>query len=387
MSTGIGRRIAAVVVVLGLLTVPVAAAGVDGFTQEQVDADTIVLDVDIQTDGDAQWAVSYRTRLDDENTTAAFERLREDIRTNESTYIDEFGGRMNQTVATASNATGREMAVENLTVSARTEALPQEYGVVTYRFRWTNFARVDGDQLRAGDAVAGLFLDSESTLRMHWPEGDELTSVGPTPDRRDTRTVAWDGRLDFGNDEPSLVVTKSSAVTRTETTGTQEPDGDGNAWLLVLATVLAVSGVVAVLWANRRYGFTDGAVPPDSERDTVESDDAMAATGDQQQADETLDTNDGLPPELLSNEERVLALLDGNDGRMKQQQVAERLDWTAAKTSQVISGLREDDELVTFRIGRENVVTLPDVDLADDISGDDEDDSPGPNDGATDDER
>jgi len=151
--------------------------------------------------------------------------------------------------------------------------------------------------------------------------------------------------------------------------------------------VLAVGGVVAVLWANRRYGFTDGAVPPDSERDTVESDDATAATGDQQQADEILDTNDGLPPELLSNEERVLALLDGNDGRMKQQQVAERLDWTAAKTSQVISGLREDDELVTFRIGRENVVTLPDVDLADDISGDDEDDSPGPNDGATDDER
>jgi hypothetical protein len=80
-------------------------------------------------------------------------------------------------------------------------------------------------------------------------------------------------------------------------------------------------------------------------------------------------------------------VLDYNDGRMKQQQVAERLDWTAAKTSQVISGLREDDELVTFRIGRENVVTLPDVDLADDISGDDEDDSPGPNDGATDDER
>ncbi|PSP95831.1 hypothetical protein BRC91_00600 [Halobacteriales archaeon QS_4_62_28] len=357
MSTGIGRRVVATVVVLGLLVVPVAGAGVDGFTQEQVDADTIVLAVYIQADGDAQWAVSYRTRLDDDNTTDAFESLQADIRTNESTYTSEFGGQMNRTVDTASNATGREMAVENLTVSARTEALPQEYGVVTYRFRWTNFAQIDGEQLRAGDAVAGLFLDSESTLRMHWPEGYERTSVGPTPDRRDTRSVVWDGRLDFGTDEPSLVVTRSSAVSQTGTAAPQEPDGDGNARLLVLATVLAAGGVVAVLWANRRYGFAGGTVPAGSEPGSVESD-------------------DGPPPELLSNEERLLAVLDDNNGRMKQQQVADRLDWTAAKTSQVISGLREDDELATFRIGRENVVTLPGVDIADDV-GDDEGESAG----------
>jgi uncharacterized membrane protein len=72
----------------------------------------------------------------------------------------------------------------------------------------------------------------------------------------------------------------------------------------------------------------------------------------------------GSPPdELLSNEERVLQLLRENGGRMKQKQVAEQLDWTAAKTSQVVGDLREDEEVDAFRLGRENVLTLPDVDI------------------------
>ena len=79
-----------------------------------------------------------------------------------------------------------------------------------------------------------------------------------------------------------------------------------------------------------------------------------------------MDDTDETPPEaLLSNEEQVLKLLRDNGGRIKQQRVASELDWTAAKTSQVIGGLREDGDLETFRIGRENVVTLPGTDLTD----------------------
>jgi len=50
---------------------------------------------------------------------------------------------------------------------------------------------------------------------------------------------------------------------------------------------------------------------------------------------------------------------------MKQKEVADRLDWTAAKTSQVVSDLRDDGKVEAFRLGRENVLTLPDVDLED----------------------
>jgi hypothetical protein len=47
---------------------------------------------------------------------------------------------------------------------------------------------------------------------------------------------------------------------------------------------------------------------------------------------------------------------------MKQKAVAEQLGWTDAKTSQVTKKLRENDELEGFRLGRENVLSLPEDD-------------------------
>ena len=202
MSTARRRRATVLALVVALLVVPVAGGQLGGLAQEQVDPDTVVLQVELQADGDASWAVHYRTRLDDDNTTAAFESLQADVSADPTAYTADFGDRMNRTIATTENATGREMALRNLTVATETEALPQEYGVVTYRFEWTNFAAVEGDQLRAGDALSGLYLDEESTLRIDWPAGYERTSVDPSPTRSDEQTVAWDGRLDFESDEP-----------------------------------------------------------------------------------------------------------------------------------------------------------------------------------------
>ncbi|MFB6198569.1 MAG: helix-turn-helix transcriptional regulator, partial [Halobacteriaceae archaeon] len=68
------------------------------------------------------------------------------------------------------------------------------------------------------------------------------------------------------------------------------------------------------------------------------------------------------PEELMSNEEKVIQLLEENGGRVKQQTIYEELGWTEAKTSQVLSGMREDGQVEVFRIGRENVVRLPEED-------------------------
>jgi hypothetical protein len=59
---------------------------------------------------------------------------------------------------------------------------------------------------------------------------------------------------------------------------------------------------------------------------------------------------------------------------MKQKRVAEELDWTAAKTSQVVTGLRDEGDLDGFRLGRENVLSLPDYDATTDDAETDGDD-------------
>jgi len=62
---------------------------------------------------------------------------------------------------------------------------------------------------------------------------------------------------------------------------------------------------------------------------------------------------------LLSDEERVLALLRENGGRMKQADIVDATDWSNAKVSQLLSGMADDGAVEKLRIGRENLITLP----------------------------
>ncbi|MFC7172555.1 hypothetical protein ACFQL0_02580 [Haloplanus litoreus] len=182
-----GRVVAAVVAVLILsaATPGIGAVAPTGTSppqidvgpsfQQGVDTDSVRLIVSVDRNGSASWTVQYWTRLDDENTTAAFESLQADIREDPDNFSDRFASRMRSTVATAENSTGREMDASDFRVSAETRT-PPEYGVVTYTFRWDGFAAVDGDSLRVGDAIEG----SSST------SGRDSSSSGPrtTPPRR-----------------------------------------------------------------------------------------------------------------------------------------------------------------------------------------------------------
>ena len=345
-----GRTAGTLVVVfvaIALLVPTVTGVGFGGLGQQSVDADVVVMTADVGPDGAADWTVAYRIRLDDDNATQAFEDLRADIQANPSAYTDRFESRMQGTAGAAENATGREMAVGNVTVSAREETFGQTYGVITYRFQWTNFAAVSGDRIEIGDALSGLFLDSETSLTVRWPAEYQADSVAPQADERENASVTWRGQQTFGENEPRVVV------------GSQDAAGgeDGSNGPLV-GDLLTLVGIAAWAYALRRYGVLGSGEPAEPPASMAEPDDSEAkpATG--------TDADAGTPPaELLSNEEQVLQLLDSNGGRLKQQQVAGELDWTDAKTSQVIGGLRDEDKVETFRIGRENVVTLPDTDV------------------------
>lgn len=333
-----------VITVVVTLVAPTGAVESDasGNAAAQVDPDSVLLRASLQSDGTADWTVEYRIRLDDENATAAFESLREDIRANRSEFEAQFADRMRPTVEAGENATGRAMAITDVSVTTSRQTLGQEYGVVTYSFVWTGFARVNGSRLAAGDALAGLFLDSETSLTIEWPATYHVVRVRPSPSETDNRSVTWAGRLNFAADEPVLVVAAGPAPSpTTEGTGPVDGGGDGG----VSTAMLAVAGLVIVTalgaagWlVARRRGQPSGAA---AESESVAS----------------------TPTDLLSNEERVLQLLSDHGGRMKQQRVADELEWTDAKTSQVVSNLREDDEINSFRLGRENVLTLPDHDL------------------------
>ena len=346
-SDGI-RRTAALALVVFLVAVPTAASAAPFVDGAQVDPDNVLLRVSLHEDGSATWQVEYRVLLEDENATEAFESLEADIDANTSEYASRFGDRMRRTVASAENATGRDMDVRNVSVRTTRTSLfgpDREYGVVVYSFEWAGFAVVDGDRIEAGDAITGLFLDEQTRMILSWPTAYGLVQTSPGADETRENAVVWDGRLDFGGDEPRVVV--STAADDSPTTSVPGGSGPGDERDTPLAIVLLVSlGAVAALgvagWLFvQRSGVGVGS----------------AVAGDDDDGD---DGDAGPPEDLLSNEERVLRLLEEHDGRMKQQQVASELDWTDAKTSQVVGDLRDDGDVEVFRLGRENVLTLPD---------------------------
>ncbi|MFB6250866.1 MAG: hypothetical protein ABEI27_04120 [Halobellus sp.] len=393
---------------IGATTPSASAQPTDTVAQTGINPDDVSMRIELRPNGDAVWAIDYRVQLDSNETTDAFLSLREDIGANESRYTSQFRNRMASTAATAENATGREMTIRNVSVTATRQQLPQDYGVVTYTFVWTNFSVVDSGTLRAGDALAGLFLDSETSLQFAWPEGYALESVQPEPTdtRRGSRIVVWGGPLEFGPSEPSLTVSEEAAPATAGSAPTTTPadagllgSSPGLVVALVLALIVAVAGGY-LYWRRDRspapgivatrggpeaaaaastVGNADSpdasedepaatsgdsgetpattagsAVATDSEAADADEDDSTAASGP-----------DTLPweNELLSNQERVLALVEHKGGRMKQQEVAQTLDWTDAKTSQVVRKMRDAGELDAFRLGRENVLVLPDEGL------------------------
>jgi hypothetical protein len=298
---------------------------------------------------------------------------------------------MERTVATAENATGREMGVENVSVSTSTQELGSEYGngygFVTYRFEWTGFAAVDDGSLSVGDALAGLYLDEGTRLVVAWPDQYEAETVAPSADERRESAAVWTGPLDFAAGEPRVVAAPAGGDLPTSaiavgagllavTVGVAwwRRNGHGNVNVNGEGVVDAGSDDAAAGGVVTDAGTGTGAVSDDRAADGEEAPPAgggAAAEGaegtdaDGPDADE----DEEVPLELLSPEERVLRVVRERGGRMKQQEVVSELDWSAARTSQVVGSLRESGELETFRLGRENVLKLPEEDL---IEGDDE---------------
>ena len=352
--------LAVIVVVLAAATAGVTpAAGQTGLIAQQtaVEADDVRITVTLAEDGSAEWELAFRSVLETDDEEAAFKSLQSDIADDPAAYTDPFAERIRRTVATAENTTNRGMAADSFSVDTETQSLGREYGIVTYRFTWEDFAATTDDELRAGDAIDGFFLDDQTRLRVQWPDGYTIDSVSPDADERPDNAAVWDGEsTDFVTGEPRIVVAAGGS-------------GLTPGMLIGIIIVILLAGVGG--WFYQRRDSDDQPPATTAATNTDTTTDADTDPSHTEPAAETATTtaataDDEPDPELLSNEEQVLRLLDEHGGRMKQKQVIEELDWTDAKTSKVVSGLREDGQIDSFRIGRENVLTYPDKTLTDD---------------------
>ncbi|QSX00919.1 DUF7343 domain-containing protein [Haloterrigena alkaliphila] len=313
------------------------------------DADEIHIDVYVQENGSARFVVDYRF----ENVSGGeWESLREDVESNPGTYAASEERRWNEELAEGNNQTEREMTIENVSVATDTSSAPRELGHVRVTFDWTKFAYVQLNQIQVENSLLGFTFPSDTSLQINAPEGYEIDEATPEPEGGDEQSVYWLSDGDpFSSDPPMVLMIEESneSASSSPESDVESDGGSSPLWLVVPAAVVLLASAGAVGWWLRR----------------VHGDDATtdAPAGDAVATGPTPATDSSAPPrELLSNEERVLRLLEDRGGRIKQQEVVSELDWTEAKTSQVVSGLREDGEIDVFRIGRENVLALPEED-------------------------
>ena len=328
--------------VAALLVVLVAAAGP---AAGQPGAESTVLHVALEPDGDARWTISARFALDGENASAAFQRLAEE-------YVDGEADALNvdpfrEAAALASESTGREMAVVDVD---RAASQGNETGELRLSFTWTNFTRVTdgGDRLALGDAFrtpsGGTWLPrlgEGQSLVIELPEAFVVQSTSRPLDNGSIRVT---GPATFQPGEPSATLDRGGV----ETPNTPD-DGLGVPAALTAGAAVAVLLIGAYALYRRRRDEADDEPPAPAPATEPAADDAEAASA---AADE----------ELLSDEERVLRLLRAEGGRMKQVDIVDATDWSNAKVSQLLSSMAEDGRVEKLRIGRENLISLPDED-------------------------
>jgi len=359
---------------------------------EPINASTTMW-IELGDGGDAHWNVSLITTLPDQEAVDSFEELAASFEADETDVLSPTTFR--RYVYIADNSTSRDMG---LTDVERSATRTNDTGRLELSFTWENFGRRDGSTVHVADAFTGsdgLWLQgltADQRLVVSVPQSFDITSA---PKGYTNRTIQWAGPTEFEpadfeitydvNPSPTTTTpdptttrstpspTPSSTTESTVTTGTG-PVQDGGIPPLAIVTAVIVAAAVGV------YLFRNGGDLP-TPSSSIDGD---GATGDDQPvesttapptdsgdddaatdapADSETDADDDQPPldrELLSDEEYVEALLERNDGRMKQANIVTETGWSNAKVSQLLSAMAEEGRVEKLRIGRENLISFPD---------------------------
>lgn len=345
--------------VLGALHLGPAIAVAETPSPESGEEPWLVYDVALEDDGTAHWNISAHFPVETTEEQEAFDSIAAAFEADDG---DEYLSVDPYVVAAGEleDDLDRPMTVHETNRSVNQS---HDVGVLWVTFEWSGFAQATNETVTVGDVFATTdrpwlsTLNENEQLRIHAPDGYLVESSGMPVSER---TVWMDGPADLGTDE-------LSAVFRAERTGGDEdpPDGsngddpDGS---ILAPLAMGAAGVLAALLVLGLVGYLAGAGPVVAAVHAVRS-----ADTDGEPQEEPIETEeasaDPIPEaELLSDEERVLHLIDRNGGRMKQADIVTETDWSNAKVSQLLSEMADDGDVEKLRIGRENLISLPDAD-------------------------
>ena len=330
-------------------------------------------------DRDARWEVSVRYALADETEVGAFRTVGERFRDGE---VGPAPALFEVFAREASRTVDRTMRIRAVDREVIVHEDPSGFGVagdetvavgeLRLTFVWTEFLGTDGDDLVLGDALTtpeGTWLRSlgeGQTLEVATPERYTVTGTpGATVPLRDNAVII-EGPRTFAEGERVAVVYAS--------TGPVGPPWEMLTAAIVVAALLIAGSVVGYRRVETNGDDGTGAAGASGANENGEG--AFQETGEgagpnggavgspdaERDPDGSAESEPEEDPSLLSDEERVERLLTENGGRMRQADIVSETGWSDAKVSQLLSEMADGGRIEKLRLGRENLISLPDSD-------------------------
>lgn len=322
------HRVALAGLAVAALLLATAAAPAAAQETRTPSPDITIYRIELHGDGNATWSVELRRRLTSSSEREGFEAFRDAVRSGNVTVFGGIERDITPLVEEAENATGRSMSAVGFSrdVAIR-ETVTGTQGVTSVRFTWTNFSRRSDGKLVAGDVFVGSGLTIGEGERLVIEYGDDLvlTEAVPEPEASEDATLQWNGRRFFEEGRPRVTLRRAGgALGFLHGVGVPLP-------AVIGGIVVLLSGFFGGLYIGRRAGLIDGATEPEG---------------------------DGTDEELLTDEDRVVRLLEEHEGRMKQAEIVESTGWSKSKVSMVLSQMEDEERISKLRLGRENVIDL-----------------------------
>jgi uncharacterized membrane protein len=340
-------------------------------------------EIEVFRNGSARWTFLFVRPLANDSEREQFRTFADRFESEETDFYRTYRERSRALTRTASNTTGREMTARNFSRSARVVP-PGNRGIVEVSFVWTNLGVVEDDGVRIADIFAGgFYIAGDQWLVFEAGPGlaFDAERTEPTPDEvsgstlADSETLTWIGEQQFTDNHPRVVLvpaqettdsggtgpttTGESAVTRNTSAGGN--DGSDSSFPMMLAglVVLVVGLAAGAVWRSGAFGST--TTDSGSSAGAAETADAEAADTDAAAAGGAAATSSepAVPDEeLLTDEDRVLQMLEDNGGRMKQANIVDETGWSKSKVSMLLSDMEDEGDISKLRVGRENIVSL-----------------------------
>jgi hypothetical protein len=221
----------------------------------------------------------------------------------------------------------------------------------------------DGDGLADGTEVKTSETDptKADTDNDGLDDGREVNALGTNPRRADT-----DGD---GLSDSQEIAEYETNPTKADTDGDGIPDAREVERRDVVADLeLVAAGLLLVAVFGCAVRYRERLPRPAAVRDRVTRDAMDESLSDSEQQEdaggppaEGPASESDVSPELLSDEDRIIQLLDANDGRTRQSDIVDEVEWSKSKVSRVLSAMEDDGRIVKIDVGRENIVASPDA--------------------------